>query len=140
MRSGLVFSEVYAPLEDATDMLYGSSSFSQFAMNKELEYLPGSHWKYSSGTSNLVARLLHDRVGGDLVGTRDWIEAKLFAPLNLSTAFIEADPSGVLVGSSYMYASAQDWLKLGAFFERWDGGRYAPSTRGLAHRDGPTGE
>ena len=64
-------------------MLYGSSSFSQFAMNKELEFPPGSHWKYSSGTSNLVARLLHDRVGGDLVGTRAWIEAKLFAPLNL---------------------------------------------------------
>ena len=97
-------------------MLYGSSSFSHFAMNKELEFPPGSHWKYSSGTSNLLARLLHDRVGGDLVGTRTWIEAKLFAPLDISTAFIEADPSGVLVGSSYMYASAQDWLKLGEFF------------------------
>ena len=116
MRSGLAFSEVYAPLEDATEMLYGASSFSQFAMNKELEFPPGSHWKYSSGTSNLLARLLHDRVGGDLVGSRTWIEAKLFAPLGISTAFIEADPSGVLVGSSYMYASAQDWLKLGEFF------------------------
>ena len=53
MRSGLAFSEVYAPLEDATEMLYGSSSFSQFAMNKEIKFPPGSHWKYSSGTSNL---------------------------------------------------------------------------------------
>ena len=47
--------------------------------------------------------------------TRDWIEEKLFRPLDISTAFIEADPSGVFVGSSYMYASARDWLKLGRF-------------------------
>ena len=60
-------------------------------MNKELEFPPGSHWKYSSGTSNLLARLLHDRVGGD-GGSRTWIEAKLFGALGISTAFIEADP------------------------------------------------
>ena len=113
MKSGLAFSEVYGPLEDATDMLYGSFSFSDFAMNKELEHPPGEHWMYSSGTSNILSRLVFERSGGSLVANREWIHKVLFQPLGIHHAFIEADPSGVIVGSSYMYASARDWLALG---------------------------
>jgi len=116
MRSGLAFSEVYGPLEDATDMLYGSYSFSDFAMDKELEHAPGTHWSYSSGTSNLLARIVHDRVGASMASTHDWMFETLFQPLGMTSAFIETDPSGVFVGSSYMYASAKDWLTLGQFF------------------------
>lgn len=114
MRSGLSFSEVYGPLEDATDMLYGSFSFSDFAMNKELDHPPGEHWMYSSGTSNILSRLVYERSGASLTANRTWVDEALFKPLGIQHAFIEADPSGVLVGSSYMYASAREWLALGS--------------------------
>lgn len=116
MRSGLVFSEVYGPLKDATDMLYGSHSFSQFAADKPLEHRPGEHWKYSSGTSNILSWLVFKRVGVTAAEIRDWMWETLFEPLGMKTAFIETDPSGVFVGSSYMYASGLDWLRMGQFY------------------------
>ena len=63
MRSGRS-SLKCAPLEDATETLYGSSSFSQFAMNKEITP-PGVIGNIPAVQAPL-ARLLHDRVGGDL--------------------------------------------------------------------------
>ena len=71
---------------------------------------------YSSGTSNILSKIVHDRVGGTMAKTHDWMSETLFQPLGMESAFIETDPSGVFVGSSYMYASAQDWLELGKFF------------------------
>ena len=45
----------------------------------------------------------------------------LFGPLGMSSTILEADASGVFVGSSYMYATARDWARLGAFLA--DGGK-----------------
>ncbi len=39
----------------------------------------------------------------------------LFEPLGMSSALLETDASGVFAGSSYMYATARDWARLGAF-------------------------
>jgi hypothetical protein len=50
----------------------------------------------------------------------------LFNPLGLHTAVLEPDASGTLVGSSYVYASARDWARLGLLYLRggnWDGER-----------------
>ena len=40
----------------------------------------------------------------------------LFNVLDLQHAWIEPDESGTYLGSSYMYATGQDWLKLGRLF------------------------
>jgi CubicO group peptidase (beta-lactamase class C family) len=39
----------------------------------------------------------------------------LFAPLGMSSAVLETDASGTFVGSSYMYATAQDWARFAQF-------------------------
>jgi CubicO group peptidase (beta-lactamase class C family) len=41
---------------------------------------------------------------------------ELFYKLGMYSAVLEPDPSGTFVGSSYMYAVARDWARLGLLF------------------------
>ena len=113
MTSGLDFDETYAPGSDATRMLFTSPSASEVAMESALHKSPGHHFSYSSGTSNLLARLLFERVGGTAQANVDYFYQALLVPLGLSSTVFEPDASGVFVGSSYIYANARDWSKLG---------------------------
>lgn len=68
----------------------------------------------SGPTSVAVLSLPHDR---------------LFSPLGMSSALIEADARGNLVGSSYMFASTHDWARFGQFLLQdgiWQGKRILP--------------
>ena len=55
MSSGLDFAEEYAPGTDATKMLFSEYSAGNYAVKAGLAYPPGTHWSYSSGTSNILA-------------------------------------------------------------------------------------
>jgi CubicO group peptidase (beta-lactamase class C family) len=110
--SGLAFSEVYAPGTDATRMLFDSHSAAAVAMEKPLEHPPGRRFSYSSGTTNLLASLLVERLGGTQAAV-DYLRREFLQPLGMAHTVLEPDPSGVFVGSSYIYASARDWARLG---------------------------
>ena len=60
MSSGLQFDEVYAPGSDATRMLFNEHSASAVPLGKPLAHPTGSHFAYSSGTTNLLSRFLVD--------------------------------------------------------------------------------
>ena len=62
MSSGLKFEEVYVPLYDATYMLYGSYDFAAYAADRPLEAVPDTKWYYSSGTANIVARIVRQTI------------------------------------------------------------------------------
>ncbi len=112
MTSGLDWDETYAPGSDATRMLFQAPSASAVAMASPLAQAPGTTFSYSSGTSNLLARLLHDRLGG-AQAQLDFLHGELLRPLGLRHTLLELDPAGVLVASSYVYGSARDWARLG---------------------------
>ncbi len=112
MTSGLDFSEVYAPGSDATAMLFTAHSASDVALASQLAHVPGQHFYYSSGTTNLLARLLTTRLGGSQAALNFLME-DIFTPLRMAHTVAELDPSGVFVGSSYVYGSARDWARLG---------------------------
>lgn len=112
MSSGLDFDETYAPGSDATRMLFLSASASDVALTSELADKPGSLFYYSSGTTNILTRWLHETLGGSQA-TLDFLQRELLQPLAMTNTWFETDSSGVLVGSSYMYASARDWARLG---------------------------
>ena len=115
MTSGLEFEEVYAPFSDATNMLYESRSMADYAADKPLIHQPGDYFYYSSGTANILMKILMDTAGGELQDIHNYIMERLYKPLGMSTAIFEPDASGCPVGSSYMYASARDWARLGLF-------------------------
>ncbi|MFI2810969.1 serine hydrolase domain-containing protein [Microbulbifer sp. JSM ZJ756] len=112
MSSGLAFDETYAPGSDATEMLFNAHSASDLPLASPAALDPGSHFSYSSGTTNLIARWMHDRLGGAQANL-DFFRNEILQPLGMAHTVFEMDPSGVFVGSSYIYASARDWARLG---------------------------
>ncbi|KPJ91839.1 MAG: hypothetical protein AMJ53_10630 [Gammaproteobacteria bacterium SG8_11] len=127
MTSGLQFDEEYGPLSDVTKMLTRVGDTAAFAANKKLVAEPGSHWSYSSGTTNIISRIIRDSVGEDAYW--DYPYKVLFGPLGMHSAVIEPDASGTFIGSSFMYATARDWAKFGQLYLQdgeWNGERILP--------------
>jgi len=113
MTSGMTFDETYIPGSDSTKMLFGAHSASDVALTSEYGHLPGTHFSYSSGTTNILSRLLFERVGGTVDANYRYFNEQFLQPLALTSLVFETDGSGVFVGSSYPYATARDWGKLG---------------------------
>ncbi|QKX15585.1 serine hydrolase [Microbulbifer sp. YPW1] len=113
MSSGLDFDETYAPGSDATRMLFNAHSASEIALQSQLAHSPGTHFSYSSGTTNLLARWIYEQLGGNPQSNVDFFRQQILAPLGMQHTTFEVDASGVFVGSSYIYASARDWARLG---------------------------
>ncbi len=129
MSGGLDFVEIYGPHKDVTDMLYGAKSMSDFAAAKKLRTGPDGEWYYSSGTANIVARIIRDASGGTLAGAYAFARRELFDKLGMCSAIIETDASGSFVGSSYMFATPRDWARVGLLFLNdgvWNGERILP--------------
>ena len=129
MSSGLAFEEEYAPLADATDMYYDSYDFAAFAAAKPLEAEPDAKWYYSSGTANIVARIVRQTVEREYDYYYRFLYEKLFDKIGMISAVFEPDPSGTFVGSSFTYATPRDWARFGLLYLQdgvWDGERILP--------------
>ncbi|MDP6095716.1 MAG: serine hydrolase [Gammaproteobacteria bacterium] len=112
MTDGLAFSEEYNPGDDATAMLFTVPSTSSYVMEKQAQHAPGTFFNYSSGTANLLSRLYQETLGSPQDAYDDYL-TNIFDPLGFQNAIFEVDASGVFVGSSYFYASARDWARIG---------------------------
>ena len=129
MSSGLQFNESAAnPVSDVTVMLLGSPSAGLYAARKKLASPPGTVWQYSSGTTNIVSYLIRRVInnGPDYLA---FPRTALFDRIGLTHALIEMDSEGTFVGSSFMYATARDWARLGQLYVQdgvWDGQRILP--------------
>jgi len=117
MSSGLEFEEVDGPFTDATRMLYGSGSMADYAAAKPLAADPDTVWNYSSGTANIIARIITGQLGGSLVAWHEFSKESLFNKIGAYSAVLEPDASGAFVGSSYMFATARDWARFGLFLK-----------------------
>lgn len=113
MSSGLAFTESYVPGNDSIKMLFEAGDMGAFAAAHQLEHRPGEKWSYSSGTTNVLSRIVFQVTGGTLEGMMRFAQKRLFEPTGMTSALVEPDESGVLVGSSYAYATARDWARYG---------------------------
>ena len=129
MSSGLEFDEqMTTPLTDVVYMLLAVPDMAAFAANKPLEVAPGTRWRYSSGTSVILAAAMR-RVIGSGEDYAAFPRRALFDPLGMSSAIIETDAAGTFVGSSLMWASARDWARFGMLYLQdgvWNGTRVLP--------------
>ena len=115
MQSGLEWNENYGNRSDVNLMLHRERDMGLYALSKKLEYEPGTHWYYSSGSTNIVMRYLRGKFASDEEFLR-YIHERLFAPLVISNARFEPDMSGTPVGSSYLYVTARDFARFGQMF------------------------
>lgn len=128
MSSGLEFSEDYFnPFSDVTRMLFTSGDAATVAAAKPLAHAPDKVWAYSSGTTNILARIVK-QVSGDATYA-DFANRELFAPIGMYSAEIGADESGNFIGSSLGWATARDWARFGLLYLNdgvWNGQRILP--------------
>ena len=132
MRDGLAWAEDYvdAGVSDVIEMLFGSgqADVAAYAEDRPLLHPPGTVFNYSSGTSNIVAAVLGRTVGTGEAG-RQFVLDRVLHPIGMRTADPRIDDAGTFVGSSFVYATAQDWARFGTLYLRdgtWDGARILP--------------
>ena len=129
MTTGLRFDEGMTSLRsDVIRMLLDSDDMASFAMTRELEALPGMRWEYASGTTVLLARVIRNVINNDSAYVC-FPRVALFDRIGMSSAVMETDAAGTLVGSSLMYASARDWARFGQLYLNdgmWGGARILP--------------
>jgi CubicO group peptidase (beta-lactamase class C family) len=129
MSSGLRFNEDPGnPSADVIRMLLHERDMASFAANRPLEAPPGTRWYYSSGSSNIISRVIRTVLNDD----REYLafpRRALFDRIGMSGAVLETDAAGTFAGSSYMYATARDWARVGLLYLRdgvWERERILP--------------
>ncbi len=126
--SGLTWEESYfVPTSDFHNMFTRSDDKGGFASSRQLEKKPGEYFEYSSGTTNILSRIIRQQLG-DTAYYRFPYE-RLFYPIGMYNTTLEPDASGTFVGSSYGFASARDWARFGLLYLNrgvWLGERILP--------------
>jgi len=126
--SGLAWSESYfLPGADCHNMFIHSDDKGGYAMTREIFHKPGTHFQYSSGTTNILSKIIRQTVGNS--GYHRFPYDELFSKIGMHHALIEPDASGTFVASSYGFASARDWARLGLLYLKngvWNGERILP--------------
>ena len=115
MQSGLRWNENYGNRSDVNLMLHRETDMGLYAQSMPLDYEPGTHWYYSSGSTNLVMRYLRGKFPSDQAFL-SYMRERLFGPLAISNPHFEPDMSGTPVGSSYLYVTARDYARFGQMF------------------------
>lgn len=126
--TGLEWNEGYFnPNSDFHTMFIRRDDKAGFAASRKPEFAPGENFRYSSGTSNILSRIIRQTVGDDEYYRFPY--ERLFYKIGMHRAIIEPDASGTFVASSYSYASARDWARFGLLYLNdgyWQGERILP--------------
>jgi CubicO group peptidase (beta-lactamase class C family) len=114
MTSGLALDETNSGFDPSSQM-YLYDDLSGFAVKAPLIAPPGTRWRYSSATTELLARIIRNAAGGpEQTLTLAWRE--LFNPLGMRNVTLEFDGTGTVNGSTNMLASARDWARFGLLY------------------------
>lgn len=125
MRSGLDHTEAGpVPVESSeVRMLFldGRDDMAGWAEEQPLEAEPGERFEYSSNTTvilaDIAARTLTDSEDPEArrQAVADYLAARLFEPLDMSSVVPEFDARGTLIGGSLIHATARDWARFADF-------------------------
>jgi len=123
MNSGLEWEENYSTICDATKMLFQAEDMGKVQMDKPAQFKPNTHWNYSSGTTNLLSRILRAQFKTQQEYLDFWYSA-VIDKIGMNSMIVEQDMSGIFVGSSYAWATPRDWSKFGLLYlhkGNWNG-------------------
>jgi CubicO group peptidase (beta-lactamase class C family) len=100
----------------------------RYAFRQPAEYPAGTHWYYSSGTSNIISYIIREQFDTDSA-YYTFAYSQLFNRIGIDDAVFEVDAEGRFVGSSYLYATARDYARFALLFQNdgiFDGARILP--------------
>ena len=123
MNSGLEWDEDYNTISDVSKMLFLEKDMTKPQIDKPLVGKPNETWNYSSGTTNLLSGILRNQFKTHQEYLDFWYK-DLIDKIGMNSMIVEADLAGNYVGSSYGWATARDWSKLGLLYlhnGNWNG-------------------
>ena len=123
MNSGLEWDENYSEISDVTKMLFLERDMAKSQLKKPLVGRPNESWNYSSGTTNLLSKILRNNFKTHQEYLDYWYTA-LIDKIGMNSMLVETDLEGNYVGSSYGWATPRDWAKFGLLYLKngsWNG-------------------
>lgn len=123
MNSGLEWEEKYDKICDATKMLFQAEDMGKMQLEKPAKFPPNLNWNYSSGTTNLLSKILRNQFKTHQEYLDFWY-ASLIDKIGMNSMIVESDMTGNFVGSSYGWATTRDWAKFGLLYlhkGNWNG-------------------
>jgi len=127
MSSGLHYASSATGPSDLTDMLFMKGDMPGFAINAKPEHAPGQVFHYADASANILSFIERKLLGDSAYYKFPY--QKLFYKIGMHSALLETDEKGNFVGSSYCYATARDWARLGLLYLYdgvWNGERILP--------------
>ncbi|TXD50018.1 serine hydrolase domain-containing protein [Polaribacter sp. IC073] len=125
MNSGLEWDENYSEISDATTMLFLERDMTKMQEEKPLKYETNASWNYSSGTSNLLSKILRKQFKTHQEYLDFWY-TDFIDKIGMNSMVVETDLVGNYVASSYAWATARDWAKFGLLYLHngtWNGAK-----------------
>lgn len=123
MRSGLEHTEAGDPPYESSEVrmlfLDGRDDMADYATAQPPEAEPGEKFEYSSNTTVIIADIAaramaqKDDAEARRRAVNEYLHARLFDPLGMTSIVPEYDRAGTLIGGSLMHATARDWAKIG---------------------------
>ncbi len=114
MSSGLDWEENYVGPSSVTNMLFKKKNMGIFAARASAKHEAGNIFYYSSGTTNIISRIVRETIGDE--NYYRFPSEELFHKLGMYSMVMEADAGGTFVGSSYSFATARDWARFGMLY------------------------
>ncbi len=110
MSTGVNFSEAGSVTE---------SDWTAAFFSAKVDFIPGSMFAYNSMNSYILGKIV-TRISG--MSLMEFLNERLFAPLEIENSFWEIGPEGIEKGGWGLYLSAESWAKLGVMM--LNGGRF----------------
>jgi CubicO group peptidase (beta-lactamase class C family) len=98
-----------------------TEDWAQFFLGTELDFLPGTHFRYNSMATYMLSAILQRATGEMLV---DYLEPRLFQPLGIPKPDWKTCPDGVNTGGWGLQVRTEDIAKFGQFYlqkGKWEG-------------------
>ncbi len=130
MSPGLEWYEAYAehPVSDVNKMLFTKGDMAAYAANMKLLAPPGTRWEYSTGTTQILSRIIRQAIG-DRSAYWSFPRTALFNRIGMRSATIDCDATGTFVLGAQVYATARDFARFGLLYLNdglWQGERVLP--------------
>jgi CubicO group peptidase (beta-lactamase class C family) len=93
-----------------------------------VEHKPGTIFIYNTGATYMLAAILQKVTGQTLV---DFLQPRLFDPLEIKRPYWEKDPEGIEVGGTGLYVTTLDIAKFGQMYLQkgnWNGQQILPES------------
>ncbi|MHA2380653.1 MAG: serine hydrolase domain-containing protein [Candidatus Thorarchaeota archaeon] len=150
MTPGLEWHELdipYSSPDNSFRLMYSTSDWVQYVLDRPMAQDPGEVWNYNSGASHILSVILQNLSSSSPADYIDWVTSHIYNPLGIGGLTWYDDPQGNYFGGSGMRLTPREMAKFGYLFLNngsWDGEQIIPeawvevSTSSQAERSSST--